>query len=410
MGDGCCHQAYERLVSVFPFLSRRENDAPPRLTLKVPKRSISRPPEEKSVQRTFSSDDLQDTAAHRVQSSASKFARSHSGEAINLTEYRGDPLSPRARRNSFNSDALLDSPRHRVQAAASDLIHRRSLNALEDKKKTRIGAEMKGFSPSIPRLHDRFPVKPEACFEFESSGAFSDDEDEVTSSRHRRSKGILSSVGTAVWQFFARPFVTFSRSPRLKVVRGRLRSSSRDNQRTAFSESDSSTPEFIKEDGDTDTSETLPSCPTTLSKKPEDFPNTHNLLVGCGAFDLKPDSNMSSEDARRLREKSVLDPARLLGLQICLLGDYDNPDEGGSSEAKMSDLSPEADSVDESIQPMAERLRVVVAYERKHCPGHMKKLFLYLLVKKDGTFEWSELSRCKGKSGYRFTALRRVCV
>ena len=353
---------------------------------------------------TFKSDDLQDSPRHKVQAAAAKIVRSRSQEELDKVEWVPAPL---VRSDSINSDALDDSTRHCMQAKASRLIRSHSQQSLDAKKeKVKNIVEMKESISSKDTFkhydHATRPFgRPEACFEFESKNAFSDDEDDEGTPDHSKAK---RGMWSKAWRFFAKPFKAYGK-PGLTAVRGRIRTTSDESMNEEdpiFISTGDSTPIHSPKMPKCSLPEKqgLPKCPQLGDYSPIFNELNLNGLVAAQAFTLKPEENISIQEARKAKERSLTDPASLVGYQICFIQDLDAEIAGGE----------ELDTVDESIEPIADRLRVVCAYERRYDKVQMRTCCLFLLMRDNGRWEWSELKRGPAKSGYRFTILRQVCI
>ena len=381
-----CQDLYERVCRTLSINLTRQP------TSVVERRSIVAcvplsPGETKRERRgTITSDSLLDTPVHKVQASAAALVRSNSLENLSAKEkgeqpqwlngYQGDGTSP---------GDLMDSPRHKVQAAAAKIVRSHSLEALDSFKQ-------KGNAKKSPQAV-KVATPPRPCFEFENfsdSEAKEEDIDEI--------HGTLVPPSPQKWTLWdsakhliLRPFKRYESKPSLIAVRGRVRSES-DIPNLAFSckKCDKGSP--------------CPPCESFGLKAKKEL--RHEDLLCCGAFELIPEANLTAAESYAKRKESLKDPAILVGYQICLLkAEEVTQGEDGAEALDQYDI----DGVDEQVQPLSERLRVVVAYQKETDKSLLRRSSKYLLMKGDGTVDWLELKRGALKRGLPFTALRRIC-
>jgi len=355
--------------------------------------------------RTTSSESLVDTPVHKIQASAATLARSQSLDKTKsakiewLRGYEGDGSAP---------GDLLDSSRHKVQAAAAKMVRSHSLEALcRD-----------GTAPSVSKSKAAMikPRIPRPCFEFEEfsdSEAKEEDIDELVDAVAPTSPSKRTFWDSA-WRMLTRPvsvmrhefqvvsrfffealthttdhpfqFKKYESMPAIVAVRGRVRSSS-----------DTSSPTRP-------CNACCPPCEHFGLKEHSEL--SCDELLCCGAFDLKPEKNLTCEESHEKRVESLKDPACLVGYQICLLRPEELPTRNEHADTVEQF---EIDGVDEELVSLSERLRCVIAYQKEYDRRLLKRSSKYLLMKSDGSVDWFELKRGLKKRGLPFTTLRRVC-
>ncbi len=195
-----------------------------------------------------------------------------------------------------------------------------------------------------------------------------------------------AAEGNALVNFFQRPFVAHEDS-KLFAVRGRVKSQN-DLDSMCDAESESKYP----------TSHS--GCGTPLKCNTLRFQDLCNI----NAFKLYSSQNVSSVEARSLKELSSKDAAMLVGYQICLLFD---DDDGHGGDDKFSKVDPE--DIDDSKISLDERIRVIIAYKKEWDNLLLRRCSKYLLIKSNGTCEWTELRKTEKKRGKLFSLLRKVC-
>lgn len=375
-----CQDLYERVCRNLPYFERRQ----PSLERQS---NVPLSPEER--RRTISSDSLDDTPVHKVQASAASLTRSRSLEDMEKEkERKGEIEWLRGYQNDGSAPGdLMDSPRHRVQAAAAKLVRSHSLEALDLN-------EQKDHAKQSPKP-GKVTTPPRACFEFEQ---FSDSEAKEEDIDELQEMTVpLSPPKRTFWEsavhLITRPFKSYESKPSLIAVRGRVRSEPDIPSLALPCRACEESPHVP-----------CPPCERFGLKARKEL--RHEDLRCCGAFELKPEANLTCAESQSIREESLKDPACLVGYQICLLKAEELAHgEHGTAPVDQFDI----DGVDEQVEALSERLRVVVAYQKETDRPLLRRSSKYLLMKGDGSVDWFELKRGARKRGLPFTALRRVC-
>ena len=129
--------------------------------------------------------------------------------------------------------------------------------------------------------------------------------------------------------------------------------------------------------------------------------DVHQLRASQG-FTLVAMRNISAAEAKELKKGSIIDPATLVGFQICLLPE----EQSDAPEGKYDNGDDYLDDDPESVQSL--RIRVVCAYSKEATDSFFRRS-KYRLMSPSGELHWVELRRGPSKRGVNFTPLRRVC-
>ena len=414
---GFCQDIFMKFSTIFPFFSSR----PPNASIATlepmqiasgedttnTRQSRSRRnsfksdtlKQSRSRQNSFNSDSLTDSPVHLIQASAAKMVRSHSLQKM-------DRPSVKSALHIVPGDTD-DTPVHKIQAAAAAIVRSHSLDNLDIPQRSLTKKYINPVTKSAS-VHPMTPP-PHPCFEFEQATLSDEEEpkeedlDELANS-NTPPPSPKRSIMERAFRFFARPFLTYRRTA-LVAVKGRVRSSSY----TRTTSEDTLNSNLME-----GPQKTCPPCQKIgQMHSPDEVSNQE--LCDCGAFDLRSGENLTCDEAKNIKRQSLKDPACLVGYQILLLAPDDmRVDKMEAKEDANNYSSPDItaddiEKVDELLEPLGERLRVVTAYLKDFDHGTLRRASKYLLMRADGSAEWNELRRGPHKRGKTFTILRRVC-